>query len=686
MDNNSIQIERYLQNEMSAGEKIEFESRLATDKNLLNEFTAQQQIIRASIHTGIKNEFNKAISKKILTRQLIQVGIVIAITVAFLLYAVKNNWFGHHGGENEINNVTVPERFEINNSSDTIIETRNGVVFAIPANAFNSSSNTIQLEIKTALDANAIMQNGLSSISNGAMLQTAGMFYFNGLADGKQVPLVKDIAVSVPAKEVNPAMQLFDGVEGKDGNINWVNPKPIEKKLRTYDITTLDFYPPDYLPTLKALQKNYGDKKYTDSLYYSFSDYAPAMPGKDILNKKIDTILEDALGMKDTSIIIRQDSLGKRTDESFQYIHYELDPGRIRTIWDKKFNNTIIATKEFEERLKYIHGLCSSRYLDAYLDGLNKPLYEIDKVIADNSSGEIKKKFLEFAARKDGAVIIAEGMQQKLSIYFQQKYQAYKEAEIKTRAKYEAELTRLNNIADAKRREEELKEFSRKSKNFEDEFCINLTESYKQIGIKRNCNDTIIPPTGQYYNITISTTGWKNLDVYVFDATQDRQNMTYTDPITGKTATLIYREVTIQIENQSEYDRVLVYLIPDSLNSFQRMQQQDNVFKEKINSIFRYDAVALAYIGTKAYYYRQQSLKSDAYMFNLSPLSNEELRSMLKVYSFTKTTALRTGFEYQLFEQQELIRVVKLRKEWEFRKIVASSIFSCMEESSFAPK
>ena len=285
MDNNTELINRYLQNEMSAAEKIEFESRLATDKDLMKEFTVQQQIIRAVINTGIKNEFAKAIKRKILTRQLIRVGIVVAIAAAaFLFYAVKNDIFSHRGKE-EINNITAPERFEIDNSSDTIIETKSGVVFAIPANAFNSINNNIRLEIKTALDADAIMQNGLSTMSNADMLQTAGMFYINGFENGQPVPLTKDIAVNVPAKEVSPAMQLFEGVEGKNGNINWVNPKPIEKKLRTYNITTLDFYPPDYILTLKALQKNYRDKRYTDSLYYSFSGYTPAIPEKDISKK-----------------------------------------------------------------------------------------------------------------------------------------------------------------------------------------------------------------------------------------------------------------------------------------------------------------------------------------------------------------------------------------------------------------
>jgi hypothetical protein len=322
---------------------------------------------------------------------------------------------------NEKTKTETTQQFVISNAADTIIETRDGVVFAIPAHAFNSESNNIRLEIKTALNAYEIMRQGLSTTSNEALLQTAGMFYFNGYDGDQPVPLAKNINVSVPAKEINPAMQLLDGVQDSSGNINWVNPKPVENKLRTYDITTLDFYPPNYIPTLKALKKEYANKRYTDSLYYSFSGY-PNYSKKDTVSQPISIeeapspINANKLALQDTGKIrfSIKDSTAKiliDTDRAeglgyFDYHHYEIDPARIGAIWNEKFNNTILATKEFEERLRYMHSLCTSEYLNAYLEGLSYPLYKIDQSCADNSTGEIRKKFLEFAARKDGRVII----------------------------------------------------------------------------------------------------------------------------------------------------------------------------------------------------------------------------------------------------------------------------------------
>lgn len=687
MDNNSILIDRYLQNEMSADEKTAFEEKLASDKNLQEEFNIQKQIIKAAENAALKNEFAKAIKKIFITKQLIRWGIIAAIGIAaFIFYAVKTGLFSHNEkGEKSIaaKDSPAPEKFDIDNANDTIIETKDGVVFAIPANAF--SNNNIQLEIKTALTPEDIIKSGLSTMSNGDLLQTAGMFSIKGFAGDKELSLLKEIAVSVPAKEISPAMQLFDGVPDSAGKINWVNPKPIEKRLQTYDITTLDFYPPKYIPTLKALGKNYQNKKYTDSLYYSFSGWPQT------INSKADEAVategngeaadfpETADTLKPSKLDYESDSLRLSSEFDKHNNFYQIDPAIIRAIWDKKFNNTIIATKEFEERLRYMHSLCTPEFLEMYLKNLDKPLYITDQLIADKNTGEIRKKFLQFAARKDGGVIITNGLQQKLSNYFQQKSKAYREAVEKTWAKYNAALQRLDTIADTKNREAAIRNFAREENNFKEELCINLTDAYKQIGVKRNCTDTIVPPVDKYYNVTIPTTGWKNLDAYVMEATVNRQSMEYKDPATGEIAKLIYSETNIKIENEVQFDRVLVYLVPDSLSSFQLVQKKENSYKENLNSLFKYDAVVLAYKGEQAYFYRQSNVAPKEYTFSLSPLTEAELKAALKIYSLNKTKELNTEFEYQLFEQQEVLRQLQLRKDQQFREKVAESIFSCHE-------
>jgi len=292
-------------------------------------------------------------------------------------------------------------------------------------------------------------------------------------------------------------------------------------------------------------------------------------------------------------------------------------------------------------------------------------------------SSDVKNKFLEFAARKDGGVIIPDGMQQKLSNYFQQKYKAYKEAAAKTWATYQHTLDSLSTIADVKRRGQLLEDFKRENNNFREEFCANVTDAYRQIGQAHDCNDNLRPPSTQYYNTTISSTGWKNLDVYVFDATVNRKSMTYTDPASGKTATLTYSGVSFTIENAAQFDRVLVYLIPDSLSSFQRVAKEGDVFKEQLNGLFKYEAIAIAYKGTQAYFFKQQNVQAKEYPLGVLPVTDEALRKSLSTYSLSKSKALKNDFEYQLFEQQETIRLVQLQKDMAFREKIAQSIFAC---------
>ena len=705
MDNNSIIIDQYLQNEMTAAERSAFETRLSIDIELRKELRIQQQIVNAAGNAGLKMEFGKAIRKKILIKKLLISG-VIAITVAAVVFlAIKNNWFGNHASKQSAitNEIPLVEKFELNTLNDTIIETKDGVVFAIPAGAFKTENKSVNLEIKTALSPADIMKQGLSTVSetpspyNGIiafpndrnLLRTAGMFAIKAFENGKEISLQKEISVNVPANKIDPAMQLFDGIEDSSGHVNWVNPKPLDNSLRTYDITTLDFYPPDYIPTLKGLEKDYINKKYTDSLYYSFSAYGhiPANTSE-IKEKNANDYAQDDVS---DSVPDSENNTQKfTTDYNF---HYEINPSKIKAILNNKFNNTILATKEFEERLKFLHSLCDGFYLNAYVAGIKFPMYHTDSVCAIHTSGEVRKKFLQFAARKDGSVKLASGLQQQLSIYFQQKSAAFKAAEEKTWSKYQDELNGLNKIADEKQRAQEINDFKRENKNFEEELNINVTDAYRQIGQTHQYMNTN-PPPKTYYEVQVITTGWKNLDAYVYDATMNRESMTYTDPVSGKTAKIIYNPVSIQIQDRQAFDKVMVYLIPDSLGSFQLVKETatfsekslhnpphilktDTSFNESLNALFNYDVVVLAYKNQQPYFFQQHRLLPKKYLFTLSATSNKEINDVLQIYSVNKSTALKSEFEYRLFEQQEMLRQVQLRKDMDFREKIAAAIFKC---------
>lgn len=89
MTNNSVDINRYLQNEMNAGEKKSFEGRLLADPELQQEFQIQNKLIQAVINAGIKENFSKAIHKRMITRKITIVTLIVVIIMA-VLFIYKN--------------------------------------------------------------------------------------------------------------------------------------------------------------------------------------------------------------------------------------------------------------------------------------------------------------------------------------------------------------------------------------------------------------------------------------------------------------------------------------------------------------------------------------------------------------------------------------------------------------------
>ena len=674
MNNNTLLISRYLENEMQEVERSAFEEQLADDKDLQAEMDIQKLIMEVATAAGAKVHFVQALQKRAKLRRLGKWFIVgIVILALWLMYVFYKTTLTHQYFKVETNDRG--EHFALNNALDTIIETKDGIVFAIPAHAFGSDNDNVELEINTALSAYDILQHGLSTTSNGALLRTAGMFSINGFANGKKLALTKAINVNVPCDEPDAAMQLFDGVDDGKGGINWVNPKLLTRLLRTYRTESLDFYPPGYIPLLKALGKDYQNKEYTDSLYYSFIGY-PFHQESELTNVPT-TQATSAVDSVIAKNLRQNDVFAHTQDLSF---NYEIDPAKIKAIWNDKFDNTIIATKEFEERLRVIHGLCDG--LQIYLQNLDKPLYQIDQMFADRCPAEFKEKFLQFAARKDGGVSIADGMQQKLSNYFQQKNLAYNQAAAKTLAKYQAELSELENMAIDRKQQRAASEIERVRKDFNEELCINLKDAYRQIGQLHECQGVVVPPAARYYTVSITTTGWKNLDAYVAGATEGRQSMTYTDSVTGRTAKIVYAKIDIKIKDAVLYDKILVYLVPDSLSSFIRVQKQGDSYKEQLNSLFAYDAIVLAYKGNQAFFYKKKKVRPDAYVFDPRQINNTELQEQLNIYTAPKATVLRTEFDFQIQEIQETSRQLLLQKDLQFRDQIARVIFKCGRDSA----
>ena len=786
-------IENYLQGRMNPTERVLFEARLAQEPELKAEFMLQQRVMKGIERAGIRSEVSSGLKKgsfksklKTWTTAVLITGLTVA-TVLVLINKVLNDRDNNIGYErNEANTqewsdadkYIAPELFKIKGNRDTVIETKGGIIFTIPARAFLDAKgdevpDEIEIEVKEALTASDIIQAGLSNTSNGKLLETGGMFFLNARKDGKNLLIAqnKGIYTSIPNFHPDKDMQLFEGQRTKNGQINWVNPKSFEKKLQNVDILKLNFYPQGFLDSLKAFGFNTKNKRLTDSIYYSFvcgvpkSDSAvnefdeadslidnrPALsvspinqikpdgaalfsrncsachsigtqkltgpglagmmervPSKEwlihyILNnekliksgdpyanklynenrKATMTVFEGQLSENDVESII--DFILSRSPEKVTNSGRSecgIDPSRIHAIWDKKFNNTLLATKEFEERLQAIFKTCNHSILDLYVANINKKMYQVDSMASEMlhevEGPEMPTPFRHFYLRKDGGVSINEGHMQKLYAYMEEKQKEYQQAVVQSkRLLFEKEHI-MDQKALENRFEQNQQEAQRSLQTFSEELEINLNEAYRQLGKPR---PRIAPIPGNYLGTTLVNTGWYNVDKYVIESTMKRKTLDYTDPETKRKAVIHYEPFVIKVTNVKDFDRTYAYLIPNQLSSFQRLSEVNNGFKENLNELLNYKSIVIGFKGETLYGTEINSVKPGQITVVLKKASS----AILSKFDSGNSNALNNvlnDVNYQAFEQKETTRKATIAKREEIESRLWPVVFPCGQPPS----
>lgn len=785
-------IEKYINNELSERDKAVFEKELANNPELKKEYELQLQVIQGVKRMGLKNQVSASF-KSAKTKQLLKklaIGLAIVITVAGAVLLVKNvvnkptnnilYELNEQGNTNwaEADRALEAQAFKLNPLRDTIIETQKGIVISVPAGCFlnkfgETPDGPIDLEVKEAMTPLDIMKAGLSTMSNDKLLETGGMFYINA-RDGEEnltINQSRPLNANVPVNNNKKDMMLFKGERKADGSINWVEPKPLRKRLTTVDITGLDFYPEHFLDSLKEMGFDTKDKHLTDSIYYSFSGYchfkmtaAPVLgdeeteggeysfdaavasheggnghlqlspgeklfkqncavchtmtdqkltgpglagvlnrvPGGDwlkryILNseklirsgdvyankiyeengKAAMPVYEGALNENDLNILIKYIT-GKEAwnmDDLYDGSEgcVEINPARIQAIWDKQFNHTILATKEFEERLKVIFRTCDASILNLYIKNLNRDLYEIDSLAASRLGGELKNKFLEFYSRRDGCVDISDKQSRKLQTYFDEKRAVYAKAVNKALEKMYREEHKKAQMASEEYTRHINNESLRSSKVFTEELQLNMDEAYRQLGGQKQN----FPPTN-YLSAPIMQTGWNNVDRYVVESTANRSTLDYTDPESGKKAVIKYEPISVTVGNFKDYDKVMSYMIPDKLSSFQRLKNNGNVFTEKLNELINYSVVTVGFKGNSAYYHTIENAKAQSYNIELASIKQDDLNKKFNnSFGLNPDTDFAKEINYQIFETKEAARKLKIKQREEVQNRLTPVIFPC---------
>lgn len=244
---------------------------------------------------------------------------------------------------------------------------------------------------------------------------------------------------------------------------------------------------------------------------------------------------------------------------------------------------------------------------------------------------------------------------------------------------YEKE-NKLSAESFEKRNQHMQEQFKRNSDTYYEELQLNMDEAYRQVGKKRSS----FPPNN-YASGTITQTGWNNLDRYVIESTFNRTTLDYTDPDNGKKAVIKYEPVSIAVANAGDYDRIVCYMIPDKLSSFQLMKQEGTLFKEKLNELMDYSIVTIGFKGSKTFYHETKNAKAQAYNLTLSAIEAKALDKKLNsTFPLNAQKDLLKDIAYQQFDLAENKRQEKIRQREEIQNRLAPIVFPCY--SSLTPE
>jgi hypothetical protein len=282
-------IERYLQKELSSDELREFRNELENNRELQQELETHQLVREASIRSGQRKLVKKVGAKYHLnvTLKIASITIVMGLGIAALVFLfVKDRKSVHLKEETTLNILEVlnkeaefdqidPEYFAWN-GADSVFSSNNGVLLSVPQGTFMMGKKTykgkVVIQWQEAQQAQDIVKAGLSTTAVGELLETQGMFSIKAFTDkGMRLEINQDkgLYIQIPVKEAKEGMLLFEGVKDVNGNVDWQNPKPLEKLPVLANMEELNFYPPGYEAKLNELNW-LKEKSKRDSMYLSF--------------------------------------------------------------------------------------------------------------------------------------------------------------------------------------------------------------------------------------------------------------------------------------------------------------------------------------------------------------------------------------------------------------------------------
>lgn len=561
--------------------------------------------------------------------------------------------------------------FDVNSKKDSVLIGQNGTVLVIPKGCFKNQqgeivTTNIKLELAEALSIEEMLLSNLTTTSNGKQLETDGMIYLNATSKGEQLIIDKNnpIYIEIPTTQRKSDMSVYKGIRDEFGNMNWIEPKELENFLVPIDINLLNFYPENFESEVeKGLPfRNHStiSKELIDSLYYSFS----VSDRNESIYDFVDTEYTEAYYNKNKEVLngkyVDKDT-GEETEayeqESDSSIVVDLDcgvdPAIIKVIKTEEFQNTLIATREFEKRLKAIFKTCSNEIIEIYINNLDMDLYKLDSMAMIKISELEKKEFY---------TPFEEGNYEIFQKFYKQKFTNVKGVDkyvLLLKAYYEQQLSSVKKDLEIVK-EKALKELQKKNK-----IAQKTADKYQKLLFKREKHRM------ETYGFEWTDTGWINIDRGTI--LKEWENKTF----------------EIIVENGDEFDNVYSYIVYRSIESLYRLNTTDNkVFyvgnEEQRKMIMPINntaiAISIGYTDGKPFFALKefQTQKDVEVQYELKHSTIDYIKKSIKPYShYGKENRIDKDLEYLNFFAEEKNRQQLLIFESIFIERLKYRAFPC---------
>lgn len=583
------------------------------------------------------------------------------LVISILFWSCKQNSY-NYSAVNKIHpkdpfaaTITESQFFEINADEDVVIEGKQGIIFTVPAGSLLSKGEkvvkgTVQVELTEALELSDMVFSNLTTSSNGELLSTGGMFFINFKQNEEQLVINKKrpIYVQVPRKS-DKNMMLYQGERDSTGNMNWVNPQKPIKYLVPVDLSALNFTPSIFEQTLFEVLPISGvtvpTRRFTDSLYYTIEKTAQRM----MTNPPPETF--DIPIEPDGKKIVYEFS--GRTDSVETILSCGINPLSVKALKNPKFQNTFIATKEFEVRIQFIHKTCRQDVLDLYVNNVDKNLSDVDKMAADLlKETSFEKTFNAFAKEDLGNVKDAvDNLYAKtLSAYYSKLTADFEKEEMEIQNKVKASLEKKNK--------EYLKALNR----------------YQEILRKRE------EKRMKYFGYELTSTGWQNVD----------------------TGTVLKdwgeKTIVVKVDNYEKFEMLNTYIWMPNNQSLMRLSEIENKLFKSISAREsssipleknqEFKIMVVGKIGDRHYFHQETKIPDTNNLIELSVLlketSKKEIDEILnkQAHKSSKANEVKTDLKFQnYFFNFENEKQAYLNEKDKIDQLFRAVCFCCSEDN-----